>query len=173
MYANLSMGLFNLLPAYPLDGGRVLRAYLSIKYGYIKSYRFVLILSKIIAVIIAITGILILWITRFNFFILLTGCFLYFNLLTEKNYSYYYVMREISEYKQKNRSIEKMPIINIAVSPEFYLRKIISDLSFTRYYIFSVIYEGKKIAEFTESELIEAILNSGSGIKIKDILELK
>ncbi len=170
MYANLSMGLFNLLPAYPLDGGRILRAYLSIKHGYIKSYRFVLILTKITAVLIAVLGIIILWITRFNFFICLTGCFLYFNVLTEKNYSYYYVMREISEYKKKNRNIEKIPVINIAVSPEFHLRKIISDLSFTRYYIFSVIDEGKKVAEFTEGELIEAILNSGSSIKIKDSL---
>lgn len=171
IYANLSMGIFNLLPAYPLDGGRILKAYLSKKYGYIKSYRFVLRLSKLIAVLITLTGVYILYITKFNFLISITGCFLYFNVLTEKNYSYFYLMQEISEYKKKNRHIEKMPVINIAVNKEFPVRKILYDLSFTKYYIFTVIDNGKKIATLTEGELIESLLNSSSDVKIKNIID--
>lgn len=34
---NLLIGLFNLLPAYPLDGGRILRSYLSLHYGHRKA----------------------------------------------------------------------------------------------------------------------------------------
>lgn len=34
---NLLLGLFNLLPALPLDGGRILRAVLSVRQGYKKA----------------------------------------------------------------------------------------------------------------------------------------
>ena len=47
--ANIYLGIFNLLPAFPADGGRILKAILSMKTGYIKSYNFVRKLTLIIS----------------------------------------------------------------------------------------------------------------------------
>ena len=38
--ANLSLAAVNLIPALPLDGGRILRAFISLFTGHIKSYQF-------------------------------------------------------------------------------------------------------------------------------------
>lgn len=38
IYINLTIALFNLLPIYPLDGGRILKSLLNIKKGHISSY---------------------------------------------------------------------------------------------------------------------------------------
>lgn len=38
-FLNLAMGVFNLIPALPMDGGRILRAYLSPRYGDLSATR--------------------------------------------------------------------------------------------------------------------------------------
>lgn len=40
VYANLLIAMFNLLPIYPLDGGRILKGILHIKFGKWKSRRY-------------------------------------------------------------------------------------------------------------------------------------
>ena len=52
-YANIIIMLFNLLPIYPLDGGRILKAFLHIFEGSIKSKIYIRKISK--AVIILLT----------------------------------------------------------------------------------------------------------------------
>ncbi len=58
MYVNLMLGTFNLLvPALPLDGGRVWRSLLAMKFGKTKATKFVTKISEIIALILFTAGI--------------------------------------------------------------------------------------------------------------------
>ncbi|MEM9821041.1 MAG: site-2 protease family protein [Bacteroidota bacterium] len=47
---NVLLGGFNLLPAFPLDGGRIFRALLSIRLGRIRATKFAVIIGQLIAV---------------------------------------------------------------------------------------------------------------------------
>ncbi|APR87078.1 Putative zinc metalloprotease [Minicystis rosea] len=55
--ANLMLGLFNLLPAFPMDGGRVLRGLLRERSGLVKATRTAAKVARWIAVPMAIAGI--------------------------------------------------------------------------------------------------------------------
>ncbi|MBE2900543.1 sporulation protein [Methanothermobacter thermautotrophicus] len=68
---NLLLAIFNLIPAFPMDGGRILRAILAERLSYIRATRIASNLGKIIAVIMAVTGLF------YNFFLILIGFFIY------------------------------------------------------------------------------------------------
>jgi Zn-dependent protease len=54
---NLFLGIFNLLPAFPMDGGRILRSFFSIKMSYVKATHSAASIGKFVAILMAIFGI--------------------------------------------------------------------------------------------------------------------
>lgn len=69
---NLMLGLFNLLPALPLDGGRVYRALLAMRKPYLQATRQALALSQAVAWALGLFGLVV-----FNPFLVLIAFFLY------------------------------------------------------------------------------------------------
>lgn len=166
--SSIYLGLFNLIPAYPADGGRILAACLSFANGYIKSYNTVMKLTKYISAILIASGIYILVKTHFNFTFCLTGCFLYYGILTEKNHTAKYLKRELYEYKTKSLG-KRLPVRRIAADKNIKAIKLVDDLSSGSYCIFEIIEGFRKKKEITEGELLDAMLKKGTNICIKDI----
>ncbi len=51
LWANLVMGVFNLVPVFPMDGGRIFRALLATKFTYLKATHWASLVGKLLSVV--------------------------------------------------------------------------------------------------------------------------
>jgi len=68
---NILLGLFNLIPAFPMDGGRVFRALLAERMKYSDATRYAVTLGRVLGFLMVIVGFV------FNFLLILVGLFVY------------------------------------------------------------------------------------------------
>ena len=93
IYANILIGIFNLIPIYPLDGGRILKEIISIRSGIKKSYYYINKISNITMIcLMFISSILLLCIDNIAILIILV-------------YLGYLVIKQNKIYKIKSRLI--------------------------------------------------------------------
>lgn len=168
---NFFLGLFNLIPALPLDGGRVVRALLSTRIGYRKATLRVALTGKIIAL--AITG----WggyqiymqYNASNYIII--GVFLFWAANRESKLLAYSFMRYLIHKKGELSREGFMPSQQIVVQPDTLIKKILHHTRPT-YYTLAVILndEHEILGVLTEAELIECLFEKGPRAKLSDCL---
>lgn len=94
IYSNALIGIFNFIPIYPLDGGRIIKEILHIKFGLHKSRDYINKISNITVVILtAISSIVILYIHNIAILIIIT-------------YLWYLVVLENKKHKLQKNTIK-------------------------------------------------------------------
>jgi Zn-dependent protease/CBS domain-containing protein len=74
VWSNLWLGLFNLLPAYPLDGGKILRALFSRRMDSVRATRRAIAIGQAFATMFMLTGMLWnIWLTMIGFFLFIAA----------------------------------------------------------------------------------------------------
>lgn len=95
IYSNLIIALFNLIPIYPLDGGRILKNLLKIIFGCKKSNQYINVISNISIIVLTMLSSILIMISKniaiFIFIVILWGIVIKEN----KRYNTYNKIRKI------------------------------------------------------------------------------
>lgn len=171
IFANFVIGAANILPALPLDGGRILKAVLTLHWGFIKAFNFTIKLTKVICVLSLIVGIYVLYATGLNASILMISLFLIFNIVNEKNNNNLAVMKEIIYCKEKLLQAGISNAKNLVVISDIPAQKLLKNFSYNYFYLITVIDSKMNIiGTLTEAQVINGLVELGAQVSIEEIL---
>ncbi len=171
--ASLAMGLFNLIPCLPLDGGRILRAILTLGSDALSAWQTALRLSRFVSIFLFSIGIFLLLTTPFQFSLLMISAFLLGNLCLEEKSISHQALREILYYKEKPEREALNPTSVLTAYQSLPARKLLRKLSYHKYYQIQVLDDNQNIVgTLTESQILDALLNQGIRIKLGEILSV-
>lgn len=171
-WGNLTIGMFNLLPALPLDGGRILRDILSLKTYYRKANKITVYTSICIGSLMILIYIVLFFKLKNNFTIGFVALFIIVSSLKERERIAYIIMGDI--IKKRFNFIKKGYIANRSVSV-YYKKDLLSILSMVdknKYNIFTVLDDDMKVMDIIyEEEIIEALKIYGN-IRIDEFIKI-
>lgn len=153
-YANIALVLFNLLPAFPMDGGRILRGLLTFKLGQLKATRIAARIGQVIAL-----GMIVLGFYA-NPFLVLIGVFIILAAQVESNY---YTTRSIL----KEAIAGDITMREVAEIPAGQtLREAAKELLNSAVTKFIVIQEGRPVGVIDRNLLMECIGRHGQDVYV-------
>lgn len=161
--SNTAIALINLIPAYPLDGGRFLYATLCLCLKRKTARRIVL---GVILSLALICLFIYSCFTALNLSILFFGLFMLVGALSknEKN-------RYVKIYSDFNLNLDKPKIVKrIAVSVETQIKSLYKIIDGNYYYEISVFDGAKKIAVLQGEKLMNVIVQNSGYVKLKDAM---
>lgn len=171
--ANFSIGIFNSLPIYPLDGGKALHLFLANTIGVLNANDVVINISRIFIVIMGILGIIQVILYPYNISLICIAVYLR-NII--KNEVLNLSLEFFSNIFSKTEFIYKYGIMRtyiITVSEDILIKDILRYLksnSICRIYI--VDKQFNLIGNITENELIGFIVEYGLKVDIKKTVKV-
>ena len=148
--ANLSLGLFNLIPAYPLDGGRILRGILATRMPYLNATHWAARVGKGIGLLFVLGGIL-GWDLFQSWWLPVLGVFLYIMANSEEQATLLHGAME-------GLSVKDLMITDyLSASPAETLSGVLSRSFHSFQEDFPVLRDGNFLGVLTRGRLIEAL----------------
>ena len=159
---NLSLGFFNLLPALPLDGGRILRARLSGVRGFQQATELAIRLSRLLALLLFFLALYLYYLGHLHLTLVAAAFFLYYASGKERTAAMYAFIRSLSGKKQLLQQQGVMPLVTLLALPDTPLKEILRRFAMKKYHrILVVTKDGHILGEAMENEIVDTVVAKG------------
>ena len=151
---NLLLGAFNMIPAFPMDGGRVFRALLAEKLKFSDATKYAAFIGKLLGVIMAVVGVL------YNPWLIIIGVFVYIGATEETEATI------VSTTMARVRVKDVMYPEVAAVQPENTLAEALEIMFKARYHDALVEKDGSLMGVVTWSEIMKVRPEQRSTLRV-------
>jgi len=152
VWANIYLGLFNLLPAYPMDGGRVLRAFFSRTMDPVLATQRAIRIGHVFAILFMMVGML-----RGDWWLVMIGLFLFFGAqLEERSAVFQSVLQSVR--------LEEVMLTDFAtLSPADTLEDALEKAVHTLQDDFPVVRGSDMVGVISKQKILDALRVDGNG----------
>lgn len=151
VWSNVFLGLFNLLPAYPMDGGRILRALFAERMDFVLATRRAVLIGQGMAMVMILAGL------AWNVWLVLVGFFLFLGAQMEDRTVLFHSLLEAV-------NMEDVMLTGFSVlSPADTLEDALSKAVHTLQDDFPVVRGSEMVGVINKQRIIDALRREGNG----------
>ncbi|MFH1753360.1 MAG: site-2 protease family protein [Candidatus Omnitrophota bacterium] len=158
-WINLMLAAFNLLPAFPMDGGRVLRALLARKIDYRKATSIAVNIGHVFALLFAYFGII-----HGHILLMVIAVFIYMAASAEE------AQVDVRETIKHFRVSDVLPREFLTLPGDVTLSKVLELIFRSHQEDFPIVDNGRLVGFLTRQDLMINIHQHGTAILVKDIM---
>ncbi len=158
-WLNLMLAVFNLIPAFPMDGGRILRSALAGKFGYQKATKIAATFGHIFALLFAYFGIV-----KLNIILIAIAVFIYMAASAEE------AQIDIKETLKKIRVRDILAHDFLTLRSDTPIAKVMEMVFHSHQEDFPVVDDGKLVGFITRQDIVNGIHQHGMNIPVNDVM---
>jgi CBS domain-containing protein len=158
-WVNVFLGAFNLLPAYPMDGGRVLRSYFSATMDPIRATRRAVMIGQTFAMVFMLVGFgtLVYYPNKWGSWLIMIGFFLFMaGQLEDRSAVFQAVLENV---RMSEVMLTDFKVLSPADTLEDALQLAVHSLQDD----FPVVRAGDMVGVISKSKIVEALRGGGNG----------
>lgn len=168
--ANLAIAFFNLLPALPLDGGRIYRSILTKHMGFRRATEHAVRIAKWFAVILGIIGVVLIYLQQVNISLIVMAFFVFFASDRERNMAPYVFMRFLTKKREELLEQQVLRADHLVAVDSVPVKELVRNFEPRRYFVVLVVDpEGNLASMATEQEVIESFFERGIETPIGEV----
>lgn len=170
---NLLLGVFNMLPAYPLDGARISEILLSKRYLYKKAKKITGIFSFIISGILFFIFIMMMLLHKINISLFLAAILITYATLVEREKTMYIIMGDMIKKIRKLKKHEYIENKSISVYYKKGLVNVLTLVDKNKFNTFYVLNDDMELLGIIhEDELIKALKDYGN-VTLEEYMKIR
>lgn len=175
IYTNFYLGVFNLIPILPMDGGRIVQELLAARLGTIRTGKLMKLVAAVLSAVIILAGAAGLFYSSWGVSLMVIGVYFFMCIGTSREETAFMNIKSL--LFRKSRVIRKgiYPVREIVVLKHMKLAEVIKALDYVdRFHIINILDEDMRVIKvMTEQEILEAILANTADATFDNLMQIE